>query len=461
MIVAWQLALALAAAGAALPSAAQGGDGFVVRVARFYQGNRTLVNGFVEVPHLALDPVSLRDGGFAAFRVEVEVVDATGLVLTRDSWTRRVPWVATRIAGTSSVEPLSFVLAPGVYRMRVSVTDSASGRTLATETVLTAYDAPPAVSDLLLAERIRPAAGADTAPGPGEIRKGDLLMAAGPVLVLRPTAAKLFVYGEAYRDRPEVVDWYLEVLGADGRVVTATAPRRTPMDSGGGVITGGLDLGGLPPGAYTLQLVVAESGDTTRRTAAFEMAGLEIEGRLAQVTHELETPADTFARVPDEALDGLFAPLECLPDAGDLRVYESLSAEAKRRFLRTFWAKRDPTPGTPANEAMTQFYGRIATATRRFAEGGAGAVPGWRTDRGRVFVVHGEPDDLMRRPSTGSAPPWEVWKYSTDRPLKYVFMDETRLGHYALIYSDDRQERSYPNWESIIGQEAAEEIERF
>jgi GWxTD domain-containing protein len=455
------LALALGTGGAAPPAAAQDGDGLAVRTVRFYRGDRTLVNSFVRVPHLALDPVSLGDGAFAAFRVDVEVVDTAGTVLTRETWTRRVSWTATRIPGTSSVETLSFALAPGEYGVRVTLTDSASGRKLASQTRVTAYDRRPAVSDVLLAQRIRSAAGTDTTPAPGEIRKGDLLMAAGPTLVLRPTAATLYVYGEAYRDEADTIAWQLEVLDAQGGVLLSAAPQKSAVGAGGGVLTGGLNLAGLPPGAYQLRAVVTDGGQTTRRTAGFEMAGLDLEGRLAQVSQDLDTPADTFARAPDEVLDALFAPLSYVPEAGDLRAYESLSTEAKRRFLRTFWARRDPTLGTPVNEAMVGFYQRIATATRRFAEGGAGSVPGWRTDRGRIYVIHGEPDDVLRRPSTGPAPPWEVWKYSQDRPRKYVFLDETRLGHFALIYSDDRQERSYPNWDAIIGQEASDEILRF
>jgi GWxTD domain-containing protein len=447
----------LAMVGSLGPVASQAGDDLTVRTVRLYRGDRTLVNGFVRVPHAALDPVSLRNGGYAAFELAVEVRDSAGALLRRDAWSRRVEWAATRIPGTSTMEMLTFALAPGAYDVRVTLTDSASGRRLGARVAVAAYDARPHVSDLLLAERIRAAAGADTLPGAGEIRKGGLLLAPAPDLVLRPSAATLYVYGEAYRDAPDTVAWHLDVVGEDGRVLASTAPSATPVDAGGGVITGALDL----TGRYTLRAVVADGERTTSRTAAFTMGGLELERRVVQASRELEVPVDTFARVSDEELDGLFEPLVHLPDAGDLGVYRGLSAEGKRRFLRAFWNQRDLTPGTPGNEAMQGFYARITEANRRFAEGGAGAVPGWRTDRGRVFVRYGEPDEILHRPSTGSAPPWEAWKYSRDRPRKYVFLDETRLGHFALIFSDDRQERSAPNWEAVIGLEATEEIKRF
>jgi hypothetical protein len=263
----------LAVGGAQAPgsSSAANGDALTVRAVRFYRGGRTLVDGFIRVPHAALDPVSLQGGGFAAFRIDVEVADAAGAILTRESWTRQVDWAATRIPGASTLEVLSLALGSGEYGVRVTLTDSASGRRLATETLLTAYDAPPGVSDLLLAERIRGGAGEAAPAQAGEMRKGDLFVMATPDLVLRPSAATLYVYGEAYRERPDTVAWHLVVIGPDGRVLASTPPQQTAVAAGGGVLTGGLDLAGLPPGTYTLRAVVGEGADPTSRGATFTM----------------------------------------------------------------------------------------------------------------------------------------------------------------------------------------------
>ena len=160
-------------------------------------------------------------------------------------------------------------------------------------------------------------------------------------------------------------------------------------------------------------------------------------------------------------LDTLFTPLFYLAPTSELSVYRGLSLEGKRRFLRTFWRQRDPTPGTPGNELQDGFYQRLAEANRRFREGGAAEVPGWRTDRGRIFIVNGEPDEIMRRPVNGPSNPWEAWKYTRPRPRKYVFYDQTRLANYQLIYTDDRKEKGMPGWERMVGQEAVQDIARF
>ena len=67
----------------------------------------------------------------------------------------------------------------------------------------------------------------------------------------------------------------------------------------------------------------------------------------------------------------------------------------------------------------------------------------------------------MQRPQAGNTLPYEVWKYSQGRLLKYVFMDLTQFGNYALIWTDDRREPSRPNWQSLLGPEGVQDVQRF
>lgn len=464
-VTALGLALALGAGGGRGGGGVQDtarADSLLVQTVRFHRGDRTLVNGFVRIPHRMLDGLSVGPGGFAEFRVEIVVAESGGNVLSRDSWTRRVAWEATRVAGAATVEPLAMSLAAGggEYAVRVLVRDSASGRQAAASVRVTAYAGRPPASDLLLAQRIRRAAGADTAPAAGEIRKGDLFITSGPDLVLAPTAATLFYYGEVYRDSAETVPWSLRVMGQDGRVFVTTAPARAELEAGGGSLTGAIDVTGLPPGAYRLALMVGDGADTATRAAEFQVGGLELERRLAAAAGPDEA-ADLFAQATEPQLDSMFDPLLYLAEAGEMSVYPGLTVEGKRRFLRDFWRKRDLTPGTEENEARIGFYQRIVEANRRFREGGAAEVPGWRTDRGRVYIRYGEPDDVLRRPQAGPDRPWETWKYSRGRALRFVFLDQTRLGNYALIFTNDRLERSLPAWTSLLSAEAIREILNF
>lgn len=89
-------------------------------------------------------------------------------------------------------------------------------------------------------------------------------------------------------------------------------------------------------------------------------------------------------------------------------TFRSLSTDAEReRFIQEFWERRDPTPGTPENEFKEEHYRRIAYANEHFQE--AQGLAGWKTDRGRVYITYGPPDEKESHPS--ATPPYEQWLY--------------------------------------------------
>jgi GWxTD domain-containing protein len=341
--------------------------------------------------------------------------------------------------------------------VEITVTDSASQRVGRRQVEVQTYRAQPQASDLLLASGMRQAAGAgDTVARDGEIRKGSLFLQTSGRPTLTPQQSELGYYLELYPERAESASVVVRVTGAAGNQVVATAPQRLALGVGGGATRGIVDLGGLPPGEYRLDVVVTTPDSALVRSAAFDMAGLE-----ADAASPPPAPSDVFGTMAEGGLDSLYEPLVYLTTAEEQGIYPSLTVDGKRAFLRRFWAGRDPTPGTPPNEAMTQFYAAITEANRRFREGGAAGVVGWRTDRGRVFIRYGAPDEVLSRPQAGNTRAYEVWKYARVRARKFVFFDVTSFGHYELIWTDERREPSRPNWRELLGPEAVEDVERF
>jgi GWxTD domain-containing protein len=102
-------------------------------------------------------------------------------------------------------------------------------------------------------------------------------------------------------------------------------------------------------------------------------------------------------------------------------TFKKLSNDEERdQFIEQFWLRRDPTPDTVENEYKEEHYRRIAYANEHFASG----VPGWRTDRGRIYIMYGPPDEIDSHPSGGmyerpqdegggetSTYPFEDWRY--------------------------------------------------
>ncbi len=185
-------------------------------------------------------------------------------------------------------------------------------------------------------------------------------------------------------------------------------------------------------------------------------------GAPAQADSSPAPPADRFANLAEGQLDSVYGPVAYLMRPDERGIYPGLTVAGKRTFLRQFWARRDPTPGTPRNEAEETFNARIAVVNRKFRERGTDNVPGWRTDRGRIFLEYGAPDITLGRRGPGVAVPFDVWKYTrTSKVRKYCFVDLTGFGNYVLVYSNDPAEPSRPQWEVLMGEEYVDEVLRF
>ncbi len=80
--------------------------------------------------------------------------------------------------------------------------------------------------------------------------------------------------------------------------------------------------------------------------------------------------------------------------------------EEREQFIEQFWLRRDPTPDTVENEFKEEHYRRIAYANEHFSS----SVQGWKTDRGRIYITYGPPDEIDSHPS-GQPSPFEDWRY--------------------------------------------------
>jgi GWxTD domain-containing protein len=126
--------------------------------------------------------------------------------------------------------------------------------------------------------------------------------------------------------------------------------------------------------------------------------------------------------------------------------------EERDQFIEQFWLRRDPTPDTVENEFKEEHYRRIAYANEHFAAG----IPGWRTDRGRMYVMYGPPDEIDSHPSGGSYQrtpeegggetstyPFEDWRYryleGVGQDINIEFVDTCMCGEYHMTM--DRSEK--------------------
>jgi GWxTD domain-containing protein len=136
------------------------------------------------------------------------------------------------------------------------------------------------------------------------------------------------------------------------------------------------------------------------------------------------------------------------------KAFKKLATDDEReRFIEEFWRRRDPDPDTDENEFKEEYYERIAYANEHFASG----IPGWKSDRGRIWIMYGKPDERETHPMGGSydrpsyegggnttAYPFEVWFYrylaGVGSGVEIEFVDPTGSGEYRIARNPDEKD---------------------
>ncbi len=167
-----------------------------------------------------------------------------------------------------------------------------------------------------------------------------------------------------------------------------------------------------------------------------ETAAKQAKASERKLLKELDTP---FRRWLEEDVVYIITPDE-------RKAFLRLSTnEEREQFIESFWQKRNPNPESPDNEFKEEHYRRIAYANARYASG----LPGWRTDRGKIYIMWGPPDETDSHPSGGAyerlpeegggsttAYPFEDWRYrhidGIGDDINLEFVDTTWSGEFHL-----------------------------
>jgi GWxTD domain-containing protein len=136
---------------------------------------------------------------------------------------------------------------------------------------------------------------------------------------------------------------------------------------------------------------------------------------------------------------------EIITEAERLAFLRLSTNEEREQFIEIFWQKRNPEPESPINPVREEHYRRLAYADEHFASG----IPGRKTDRGRIYIIWGPPDEIESHPTGGSydrppeqgggsttTSPWEMWRYrhleGVGENIEIEFVDTSGSGEYHI-----------------------------
>jgi GWxTD domain-containing protein len=129
-----------------------------------------------------------------------------------------------------------------------------------------------------------------------------------------------------------------------------------------------------------------------------------------------------------EDFEKMLAQISIVASRDDYDRIAVVEPEERDAAWEEFWARHDPSPGSPENEFKDEFLRRLGHANAHFRS----VVEGWQTDMGRVYIEYGAPDDIDAQPIGKMLNSWEIWYYYSEH-TKYIFVDREGFGEYKLV----------------------------
>ncbi len=261
----------------------------------------------------------------------------------------------------------------------------------------------------------------------------------------------LHYYLEAYhtdRESEEVffVNAYITMANSESKLPGAQKIMRQTVGPLS-LIQGGFDISNLPSQSYYLQIELfnKQQKSIAKGKKKFFLSNSRIETPISAT----EIPYDEAFNLTDEELDYYLNTLYLVSTSTEAEFAKSMvTVEQKKNFFMNFWTKRRKLSSDSPAKPFMAHKNRIDYANDHYK---AAHLEGWRTDRGRIILVHGPPNDIERFPSSNTNYPYVIWRYNkikTQANVMFVFYNPNiAIDEYVLLHSNLLGEISNPRWQ--------------
>lgn len=376
---------------------------------------------YVSIP---VGQLARTDGDLATFQTDAVLTSPEGDTLEVQQWISEVEWSEDR----SVVNATVMAVPPGSTDISVTISDLGNGRRgTASRTV----DAAPGsrISELEIANAVMPSLEDSQNP----LRKGEwVVFPAADGRFDLPGEGTAYIYFEVYGAAGTVISRQSRLTDAGGAYLFARPWDALEIPEGAGAVgfLDSIDLGAArSSGLHFIETAVIAGGDTITESKPV---------MIARTSGETEPPPQAGADGSDPS--GYMSQFSLILSGSERTVLEGLTGdEARDRFYLQYWAAL-PAGEREDFEARCDESEVYATIFRE----------GWQTDRGRVFILFGRPDEVERAPIQVDILPYETWSYFGQGTETFVFVDRDGSGNYEQVYSTVPGEVSYSNWRSML-----------
>jgi GWxTD domain-containing protein len=418
-----------------------------------YEGDKSFTEIFYSLPVSVLT-FSRQDSLYQTELYVLLQLYQDELLYIKDEWKmiKSVSDTGGTEISESMVDLVRYRLNPGHYRLDLSIREMDSGSEFSAEKHfdVAAIGNEIESSQIVLAHSIKKCEhekkspfyknGFEIIPNPAGFYGEDFEILYYYFEVYNLTSA---LSGPGYRVRYTILD-------QNGNPVKALKSRtRSKEVVSSSIEIGTVDISSLPSGTFFIKF------DILNNDTIIETLRKKFYVYTTAVDHipEHATPGifknSIFAGMHEIELEQEYETLFYIITEEEKNVYANLNSDAaKARFLYDFWQKRDPAPQTPINEYRTEYNRRIDFANENYKSYNRS---GWKTDRGRVYILFGRPSDIERNPNNSRSYAHEIWHYDNlEGGVEFIFVDYYEFGEYVQIHSTKRGETVNQGWQKSI-----------
>jgi len=389
------------------------------------------------------------NGYVALIDFKLTLKDTSGAIIDTVSWV-----AGNRIDKLASLEQSGFLITDmvadiipfGQYFVSLEITNAdRTGRVEFPMEVPAFGQSKPELSTIELAYQIS----SDSA---GRFVKNGIKVLPNPSRDFFRETGPAHFYAEAYSldTAPEGDSAFridLEIIDSEGSTLQTFPPLVYQKPGESAVISTPFNIDSLEAGSYTLKVVLSDGSSSFTRLRNFTVSVPREFTRTSMLQGIMREYPEATAIVTEADAEKFRDEITYIADDNEKRLFESLPLGGKMSFQKDFWSRRDPDPSTPQNEYQIEHYKRFKYVNANFGQF-QGAKPGWKSDRGRIYIIYGDPSEMERYPPTSEARGWERWWYhGIEGGVYFIFVDMESAGDYTLIHSSKSGEIKDANWE--------------
>ncbi|HEY7752166.1 MAG TPA: GWxTD domain-containing protein, partial [Ignavibacteriaceae bacterium] len=395
--------------------------------------------------------VSSDTGKYVSAVLSVLVADsASGEIIIDKDWLVRNDIEDSLFLNTNLIGQLAFMLREGAYKCEFSGSDpnNPAGKKTITDFIrVTSFiKQRTSISDIQLSSKILQ----DSENTSSIFYKNSFEVVPVPTAIFGESQPVLFFYVEMYNLAGTSVsgELKLEQMVINSRdYMMSHSVKKINRKINSRVEVGKVLIHKLPTDTYTLVLNLIDSTAnygvfSTKKFFVYNPNVVAVDTLTQTTTSTLGT---MFGVMSEEELDDLFAKSKYVATSNEMNQYSKLTnEEGKREFMNTFWNARDDNPDDVRNEFFLSYLKRIDESNLKYSGMGR---EGWKTDRGRVFLLYGDPNEIEKFPNETDTRPYEIWTYhDIEGGVYFVFADLTGFSDYQLVHSTKRGELRDDNW---------------